>query len=142
MLQKEVICSYCKDKFLKSIKKIKETEKLGKQHACSRRCAAKISNASRHSVPKTRNAEHTRRDRERYPERDLARRLIRQAIKTGKIETPLLCESCFDECKLEAHHEDHYQPYLITWLCKDCHAFHDKHKIMGLGTDYSEQIDD
>jgi len=135
----DAICSYCGKSFPKSKKKFKETEKLGKQHTCNRQCASRLSNEIRRSIPKTKNAEHTRRDRERYPERDLARRLMRQAIKTGKIKVPEICDSCSDILKVDGHHEDHHQPYLITWLCKDCHAFFDKHKLMGYGTDYSKE---
>ncbi len=140
MSKAEVICAYCKTVFLKLLNKIKETEKLGKQHTCNRSCAAKLSNVSRHSVPKTRNAEHTRRDRERYPERDLARKLMHKAVNAGQIILPNYCDECGENKKLEGHHEDHHQPYLISWLCKNCHAFYDKHKLMGCGTDYSEQV--
>lgn len=142
MKTKEVVCEFCQTKFKKSIAKIKETEKYNKQHACGRSCAAKLSNISRHSVPKTRNAEHTRKDKERYPERNLARKLVQKAVKAGYIITPEHCEECFGTPKLEAHHEDHFQPYVISWLCKDCHAMYDKHKFMGMGTDYSKNIPD
>ena len=140
MKTKEVTCAFCQTKFKKSIVKIKETEKNGKQHACDRSCSAKISNVHRHSAPATRNAEHTRRDKEKFPERDLARKLVQRAIKAGYIEVPEECEECFRELRLEAHHEDHEFPYLIIFLCKTCHAFFDKNKIFGCCTDYSDQI--
>jgi len=137
---KEVVCAFCQTKFEKLIAKINETEKNGSQHTCNRSCAAKLSNVSRHSVPKTRNAEHTRKDKQRYPERDLARKLVQRAIKAGQIVPPEECENCFDTIKLEAHHEDHTYPYLIIFVCKACHAFFDKNKIFGCCTDYSHQI--
>lgn len=141
METKEVVCAFCKIKFEKLIAKIKDTEKNGSQHACSRSCSAKLSNISRHSVPKTRNAEHTRKDKERYPERNIARKLVQKAIKAGHIVVPEECENCFDPTvKLEAHHEEHLSPYLIIFVCKTCHAFFDKNKIFGCCTDYSHRI--
>ncbi|KKN09507.1 hypothetical protein LCGC14_1045920 [marine sediment metagenome] len=140
MKTKEVTCAFCQTKFNKSVVKIKETEKHDKLHACNRSCSAKLSNISRHSAPATRNAEHTRRDKEKFPERDLARKLVQRAIKAGYIEVPEECENCFDSVKLEAHHEEHTSPYLIIFVCKTCHAFFDKNKIFGCCTDYSDQI--
>lgn len=143
MKTKKVICAFCQTKFEKSIAKIKETEKHGKQHTCNRSCAAKLSNIHRHSVPCSRNAEHTRKDKQRYPERDLARKLVQRAIKAGYIKVPDECEECFDDLKkLEGHHENHFEPYLLSFLCRDCHVNYDRHKFMGLGTDYSSQVPD
>ena len=142
MKTKEVTCAFCQTKFEKSIAKIKETEKNESLHACNRSCAAKLSNLNRHSVPITRNAEHTRRDKARYPERDLARKLVQRAIKAGHIVVPDECEECFDAVKLEGHHEEHESPYLIIFVCKKCHAFFDKNKIFGCCTDYSSQVPD
>jgi hypothetical protein len=49
----------------------------------------------------------------------IARWITQRAIKTGKlIKTP--CQIC-GEIKVEAHHQDYYQPLLITWLCKIHH---------------------
>lgn len=141
MKTKEVVCAFCQTKFDKSISKIKETEKNGSQHTCNRSCAAKISNVARHAVPATRNAEHTRRDKQRYPERDMARKLVQRAIKAGHIVPPEECEECFSgDVKLEGHHENHFEPYLLSFLCRDCHVNYDRHKFMGLGTDYSSQV--
>lgn len=139
----KVVCAFCRTEFDKVVAKIKETEKNGSQHTCNRSCAAKLSNVFRHSVPATRNAEHTRRDKSRYPERNLARKLVQKAIKAGYIIVPEECEECFNgDVKLEAHHENHFEPYMISFLCKDCHANYDKHKFMGMGHDYSSNIPD
>lgn len=141
MKTEKVVCAFCQTKFDKAVAKIKETEKNGSQHTCNRSCAAKLSNVARHSVPRTRNAEHTRKDKERYPERNVARKLVQRAIKAGYIIVPEECENCFgDTAKLEAHHEDHLFPYLIIFVCKTCHAFFDKNKIFGCCTDYSGNI--
>ncbi len=138
---KEVICHVCQKSFQKAIKRIKQTEKLNQKHTCSRTCASQISNTKRISIPSTQNAKHTRADKEKYPDRNRARYLVRQAIKNGKLIPPQLCEACIDPCdKIEAHHPDHTQPYLLVWLCKKCHALFDKHKIFGYERDYSKNI--
>lgn len=136
----EVICTICGTSFLKELRRIKQAEKLGQQHTCSRKCSSQISNTKRIAVPKTKNAKHTRMDRMRYPERDRARYLVRQAVKKGILKAPELCEYCSGSKRLEAHHPEHSQPFSIVWLCKDCHAVFDKHKIFGYEKDYSEQV--
>ncbi len=137
---KTVNCAVCGQEFEKEARRIRQAEKLGQQHTCSRKCASTISNKKRRSVPKTANAEHTRRDKEKFPERNRARYLIRQAMKKGKIKPLANCEYCKQAKKTEAHHPDHFQPYLIVWLCKDCHAMFDKYKIFGFGEDYTKEI--
>ena len=136
----EVICTICGEVFQKELRRIKQAEKLGQKHTCSRKCSSKISNAKRVSMPTTKNAKHTRTDRMKYPERDRARYLVRQAIKQKKLVPPELCQYCSRSLKLEAHHPEHSQPFLLVWLCKDCHAIFDKHKIFGYEKDYSEQV--
>lgn len=140
MNTKEIKCSICGKIFSKDIKRINQTEKLGKAHVCSRKCASKISNSKRSGIINTKASQNTRSDRNKRPEEYKARQLVRQAIKKGSIERPTYCEVCSTQCRPEAHHEDHSQPYLILWVCQECHKFHDKHKLKGFGTDYSEQI--
>jgi uncharacterized protein with PIN domain len=79
-------------------------------------------------------------DRLRYPERDRARYLVRQAIKQKKLTPPETCEYCGELKKVQAHHPEHSQPFWIVWLCKNCHAMFDQHKIFGFGKDYSEEV--
>lgn len=137
----EVTCAKCGEKFQKQLKRYNATEKRGGLHTCSRKCAAKVSNDKRVAPPSSKAAKNTRTDKEKNPEKVLARNLVRQAIKCGKIVPPKKCEQCkVPTNKIEAHHEDHDRPYYLCFLCKDCHAFHDKHKLAGYGTDYSENI--
>jgi hypothetical protein len=136
----EVKCSVCEKAFQKELRRIKQAEKLGQKHTCSRKCSSEISNTKRISPPKTKNAKHTRKDKEKYPEKDRARYLVRQAIKQKKLIPPQTCEYCEEIKKTEAHHVDHGEPFLLVWLCKDDHAFFDKHKIFGFEKDYSEQV--
>ncbi len=62
-----------------------------------------------------------RRYRERHPERDKAHRIVEYAIRTGKIDRPDYCESCFKEGIPDGHHEDYSKPLEVEWLCKQCH---------------------
>jgi hypothetical protein len=136
---KIIQCAWCGKKFEKEIKRIHQTEKLGKQHACSRKCASAITNESRRCEPTTINAAQTRRDKEKYPEKVYARYLVRQAIKTGKLIPLTECEICGSENHIEAHHPDHSRPFLLLYLCKDCHHRADNSidKWENLATDYS-----
>lgn len=135
-----VECAKCGKEFDKPLKRYNQTIKKGGVHTCSRKCASAITNDKRIAPPSSRAAQNTRRDKEKDPQKVLSRNLVRQAIKTKKIIPPPLCESCMADKRLEAHHEDHERPYYLCFLCKDCHAFHDKYKLMGYGTDYSEAV--
>ncbi|KKN98844.1 hypothetical protein LCGC14_0140850 [marine sediment metagenome] len=134
-----VKCASCKQSFDKPQKRINETIKLGQQHACSRKCSSALTNENRRCEPTTTNAINTRKDKEKFPEKDHARSLVRRAIKSGKL-TPLEeCEVCCSEDRIEGHHPNHTQPFLLLYLCKDCHrrADTDPDKWEGLATDYS-----
>jgi len=126
--------------FEKENRRISQTEKTGQQHTCSKKCASQISNTERIAPPSSKNAKHTRKDKEKFPERDLARKLVRKAIQQGKLIRPDTCEYCLEEAKTEAHHPEHSQPFLLVWLCTKCHKMFDKNKIFGYETDYSEQV--
>ena len=136
----EVICAACGKIFEKEVRRIKQTEKEGKEHTCSRSCASMITNEWRKAPPSSAAAANVRRDREKFPEKTRARRLVRQALKTGKLVKPDQCEQCGNWTDVEAHHEDHSRPYLIYWLCDECHKFHDANKFTGFGTDYSKDV--
>lgn len=58
---------------------------------------------------------------ERYPERVRARRLVYNAIKSGKlIKTVCEYEGC-EETEVQGHHEDYSKPLEVNWLCKKHH---------------------
>lgn len=136
----EVICSICGNKFEKENRRIRQAEKNGQQHTCSRKCSSQISNTKRIAPPVTKNAKQTRRDRIKFPERDRARYLVRQAIKQGKLIRPKECDYCSEQEPVDAHHVEHSEPFLLVWLCEKCHKFFDKHKIFGYEKDYSQQV--
>ena len=55
------------------------------------------------------------------PEKRKAHQDVGNAITAGRLVRPDNCESCFKECKPEAHHEDYSKPLDVEWLCKKCH---------------------
>ena len=138
----KIICVWCGDSFEKSQKRINQTEKLGKKHCCSRKCSSALVNEERRSEPTTTNAANTRRDKEKFPEKDRARSLVRQAIKSGKLIPLEECEFCGSENHVESHHPEYSNPFLLLYLCKRCHhhADIDEDKWEKLATDYSDQI--
>lgn len=104
---------------------------LGKCKECQKRdvkVAYARNREARHLYEKARNATPHRREiqtasqrrqRSRSPEKDLARRAVADAIRTGEmIRQP--CSSCGAE-KSEAHHPDYFKPLDVMWLCFRCH---------------------
>jgi len=55
------------------------------------------------------------------PEKCRAQNLIYKAVKRGAIERPSACSQCGKESKIEAHHKDYNLPYVVEWLCRECH---------------------
>lgn len=132
-------CEWCGKSFSKALKRINQTEKLNKRHVCSRKCASALTNEPRRCEPTSINSANTRKDKEKFPEKDRARSLVRQAIKSGKLIPLEECEFCCSDIKIEGHHPDHSRPFLLLYLCKDCHhrADADPDKWESLATDYS-----
>ena len=58
--------------------------------------------------------------RERYPEKEKARRLVYYYIRKGLIKRGT-CKKCGAK-KTDAHHEDYSKPLVVSWLCRKCHA--------------------
>lgn len=142
MASKSIECTWCGKEFDKAQKRINQTEKLGKKHTCSRKCASALTNEERRCEPTTTNAANTRKDKDKFPEKNRARSLVRQAIKAGKLIPLEECEFCGSESRIEGHHPDHSRPFLLLYLCKNCHhqADNDPDKWENLATDYSECV--
>lgn len=116
-----ITCAYCNIPFEKAQKRINQTNKLGQQHTCSRKCASDLTNEKRRCEPTTANAANTRKDKEKFPEKNHARYLVRQAVKSGKLKPLTECEVCCSEHKVAGHHPDHLRPFFLLYLCKECH---------------------
>ena len=70
----------------------------------------------------TDNMRYRRRQLERWPEREHARRLTRAEIAAGRL-VPLPCEVC-GEAKAQAHHDEYSKPLDVRWLCVEHHRAH------------------
>jgi hypothetical protein len=57
----------------------------------------------------------------RTPERHRASVAVRQAVCSGKLIKPMLCESCSQPGPIEAAHEDYSRRFDVRWLCRPCH---------------------
>lgn len=70
------------------------------------------------------NMRYRTRQKERWPEKELARKAVRNALKRGQLKrTP--CEKC-GEPKSEGHHDDYSKPLEVRWLCRRHHIEHHK----------------
>ena len=67
-------------------------------------------------------ASYDKKTKDKYPEKTKSRNVVSHAVRDGKLIPPDSCESCFKECKPEAHHEDYSKPLDVEWLCKKCHT--------------------
>jgi len=142
MTTKNTICEWCGKSFEKAQKRINQTIKQQRRHSCSRKCASALTNEERRCEPLTTNAANTRRDKEKFPEKNQARLIVRKAVKAGKLIPSQECEMCGSENHIEGHHPDHSKPFLLLYLCKACHhlADADIHKWENLATDYSKCV--
>lgn len=58
------------------------------------------------------------------PEKISAQRKVRNAIKTGKLIRPEICDVCNKQGNIEGHHEDYNKPLEVIWMCQFCHLYH------------------
>lgn len=59
--------------------------------------------------------------RAKHPFRYKAVNMVNNAIRSGELSKPLLCETCNCEKELQAHHCDYNKPLDVMWLCVACH---------------------
>jgi hypothetical protein len=68
------------------------------------------------------NMRYRSRQAERDPEKESARRRVRNAVRSGKL-TRSPCEVC-GVAKSEGHHDDYSKPLDVRWLCRKHHDEH------------------
>ena len=56
-----------------------------------------------------------------HPEKRKARHAVSNAIRDGRLERPLSCESCFQEKFVHGHHPDYDKHLDVYWVCSECH---------------------
>ncbi len=89
----------------------------------------------RRNRPITENARkrerrHSKKYRDAYPEKEMAKRYVRSALERGTLFRPNQCDACGSNpgtdragrTKIQAHHIDYRQPLNVIWLCPLCHA--------------------
>ena len=63
----------------------------------------------------------TKRWREGNKHKQRAHQAARSAVRRGDLSRPGYCEGCGCSCSPDAHHDDHSQPLVVSWLCRTCH---------------------
>ena len=86
-------------------------------------------NSTRVSIEKAHN---------KYPEKVLARKQLRNAIRRGEIRRQP-CEVCGQSEKIHGHHEDYTKPLDVKWLCPDHHAL--RHRNLYKNLPYQEFLE-
>lgn len=81
-------------------------------------CASECQQAAFSASLRRRQAQH----RSRFPEREVARQTLKNAILLGKVRRCSRCEECGEKAFCEGHHDDYRKPLFVTWLCRACHA--------------------
>jgi hypothetical protein len=56
-----------------------------------------------------------------HPDREHARSITADAIRTGKLIRPNACSRCGIPCSPHAHHPNYSKPLEVIWLCEPCH---------------------
>ncbi len=56
------------------------------------------------------------------PEKVLAAKMVRRAVKNGSIVKAKKCHDCGKGGRLHGHHEDYSKPLEVVWLCGGCHV--------------------
>jgi hypothetical protein len=70
------------------------------------------------------NMRYRTRQKERWPERERARRMVQDALRSGRLVRQS-CEVCGDS-DAHGHHDDYDQPLDVRWLCR---VHHDEHHV-------------
>ena len=80
--------------------------------------------------PELRLASDRRRDRLKVA----ARSKVGYLVRSGRLERPDHCPACGrvpdpdrrGRSRVEAHHPDHAQAFVIRWVCRECHLDADR----------------
>ena len=87
--------------------------------------AQRVTDVARRAKPHRRAANRAavRAWTARNPMAARARRLLRRALKAGKLQMAPHCQArdCTSTRRLEAHHADYHRPYVVVWLCAAHH---------------------
>jgi len=57
--------------------------------------------------------------------------IVNNAIKTGELINPRICEKCDSKNHIVGHHDDYDKPLEVRWLCQVCHMdWHSKNEAL------------
>jgi len=92
----------------------------GKRPFCSNACLNRYRTGDRNprwlGGVSSDNMRYRRRQRERHPDKERARRMVRDAVRAGRlIRQP--CSAC-GSAPAHAHHRDYARPLEVEWLCR------------------------
>ena len=116
---------------------------LGKCKECTRRDVAdhyrrnreriRVYEQARYQDPERRRKvlEYQRRRRKLRPERELAHRMVSNAVRDGRLKREP-CEDCGATERVQAHHDDYSKPLSVRWLCFRCHREHAHHQVVSI----------
>ncbi len=119
------VCAQCSVDFMALVASVR----AGQGRFCSARCTgdfnretgrfAGASNPRWLGGVSADNMRYRRRQRAKWPEKEVARKRVARAIASGKL-TPLPCRC--GNLGVEAHHTDYSRPLDVEWLCRLCHT--------------------
>lgn len=66
-------------------------------------------------------AKATKKWQDKNPDKVIAHRAIRVAVKNGTIKKSKVCEVCNLAPATGSHHADYSKPLEVVWICKVCH---------------------
>jgi len=66
-------------------------------------------------------ARYAKKFREENPEKVLAHKELRLAVRKGLMDKPDKCSICKTKCVPSGHHEDYDLPLDVLWCCAKCH---------------------
>lgn len=92
----------------------------GHLNKCKPCVRERVNNHRRDNIERYRAYDRRRGFRVYDPDKVVARRKVRDALKSGVL-TKHPCVVCGDN-KSEAHHHDYNKPIDVIWLCKTHHA--------------------
>lgn len=120
------VCEHCQRDFMA----LKEAVRKGGGRFCSVRCcgdhAAATGKFAGDRNPRwlggvsNDNMRYRRRQIERWPGHEAARRAVAREVRAGRmVHQP--CERCGATTKVEGHHDDYSKPLEVRWLCPTHH---------------------
>jgi hypothetical protein len=65
---------------------------------------------------------------ERNKHKRAAHKAVQNAVRSGRMVKPAVCEDCGAGGRIHGHHDDYSKPLVVRWLCPKCHgAWHRKY---------------